>query len=185
MDYHKILGLAALSIALMTLGGTATATIVTSPAGTISTSTVTATSTHSSFHGSFVSSTCTHSSLKFKVEMHGAAATAEGKLTEWTFGGCNYLLTVRKPGALEFHATGGGNGTLTSSGAELVLHTSVGECVLTTAGTHIGTFTGGSPAVLDVGSAALPRTGGSFFCGSAWTWTGGYTFTTPSSLLLD
>jgi hypothetical protein len=116
---------------------------------------------------------------------HGVSTTAEGKLSKLAFSGCNYQLTVKKAGSLAFHATSEGNGTLTWTGGEFAMHTSVGECIFTTNGTDIGTITGGTGAKLDIDSVHIPRTGGSFFCGSSLEWTGSYTFSTPSTLLLD
>lgn len=176
---------AILAAVLMAWVGTASATTVTSPAGMTYTSTLSATSTYTVFHGAFISFSCTHSQFAGKVESHGASSTVKSNLSSWTFSGCNYDVTVKLRGSLEIHATAGGNGTLTSSGTELLVHTSVGECIFTTSGTHIGTVTGGTPANVDLGSSAIPRTGGSFFCGSSMEWTGNYTFTTPSTLLLD
>jgi hypothetical protein len=186
MNQLKTFSAALLAVmAMWALTGTASATTPTSPAGTTYTSTVSATSTSLSFHGSFWTVSCAHSQLAMKIESHGGSVTASGKVSSWTFTECNWPMTVLKAGTLEFHATGGGNGTLTSTGTELLMHTSVGECVLTTNGTDIGTFTGGTPAKLDINSSAIPRTGGSFFCGSNMQWTGSYTFTTPGNLSLD
>lgn len=172
------------AVALMALTGTASATTVTSPAGTAYTGTYKMTSSNISMHGSFQTISCGHSAMEGKVESHGAAVTAEGNLSSFSLTSCNYAVTVKKPGKMVFHATSGGNGTLTWTGAEWVMHTSTGECVFTTSGTPLGTVTGGTGAQLHV-EASIPRTGGSFFCGSSMEWTGNYTFTTPSTLLLD
>jgi hypothetical protein len=204
MRYIKTLGLLAVAAAaLMAFAGTASATSLTSPAGTTYTSTISATSTNSTLHGSFITVTCKHSAVTGKVESHGAAVTAGGKISSLTFSECNYPVTVSKPGSLEIHteyelvkthengtktyaqkATSNGNGTLTSTGAEIKIHTSVGECIFTTSATDIGLLTGSTTknAVLDIDSSAIPRTGGSFFCGSSGEWTGNYTVTTPSTL---
>jgi hypothetical protein len=190
MKHVKMLGLLAVAAAaLMAFAGTASATTLTSPAGTAYTSTIKATSTHSSLHGSFISVTCTHSAVEGKVETHGAGVTAGGKISSLSFGGCNYAVTVKKTGSLEVHYanSGGGTGTVTSTGAEIAIHTSIGECIFTTSATDIGYLVGSTTkhATLEIGSAAIPRTGGSFFCGSSGEWTGDYTVTTPSTLYVD
>jgi hypothetical protein len=171
--------------ALMACAGTASATTVTSPVGTTYTSTIKMASANLSMHGAFLSISCTSSAMEGKIESHGAAATAEGDLSSFTMSGCNYAATVKKAGKLIFHATAGGNGTVTWTGAEWVMHTSLGECVFTTSGTDLGTFTGGTGAKLDVTAASVPRTGGSFFCGSTGELTGSYTVETPSSLTVE
>jgi hypothetical protein len=186
MRYVKTLGLLAVAAAaLMAFAGTASATALTSPAGTTYTGAVRATSSSTSLHGPFITVSCTHSTAEGKVEAHGASVTAAGKVSGLTFTGCNYPVTVKKAGALEVHS--GSPSRVTSSGAEVAIHTSVGECVFSTVNTaiDIGQFTGGTPARHDIDSVTIPRTGGSFFCGTAGEWTGSYTITTPGTLLLD
>jgi hypothetical protein len=103
-----------------------------------------------------------------------------------TFGECgNNHVTVKNPGTLEVHAVSPtGNGTLTSSGAEVSINvTALGlTCVFTTNNTHIGTVTTGEHATMHIDSAAIPRTGGSIFCGSSGEWTGSYKVTHPTNL---
>ena len=182
MRYVKRLGLlAAAAAAMMAFAGVASATTLTSPAGTTYTSTIKLTSTNSQLHGSFVSVSCTHSTMEGKVEKHGSGITV-GFRGSVNFSGCNYPVTVRLGGSFEMH---GFFSRFTWTGGEFSIHTSIGECIFTTNGTDIGQFTGGTPAKLDIDSVAIPRTGGSFFCGSSGEWTGSYTFTTPGTLLVD
>jgi hypothetical protein len=186
MKYVKMLGLLAVAAAaLMAFAGTASATTVTSPEGTLYTGTIHAESSNSKLHGSFITVECSGSTVHGKSLTHGSTATAEGAINELTFSGCNYPVTVKNAGTLIAHATSKGNGTLTSTGAEITIHTNVGECVFTTSATDIGTLTGGTGAKLDIDSSSIPRTGGSFFCGSSGEWTGNYTVTSPSYLSLD
>jgi hypothetical protein len=186
MKYVKMLGLLAVAAAaLMAFVGTASATTITSSAG--ATPTIEAESTNGKLHGAFITVECSKSTVKGAVEQHGAGVTAKGNISNLTFTGCNYATTVIKAGSLEVHGTSTtGNGTLTSTGAEIKIHTSVGECIFTTSATDIGTLTGSNVtkgnAVLDIASSSIPRTGGSFFCGSSGTWTGTYTVTAPSTL---
>jgi hypothetical protein len=185
MDRLKMLGLLAIAAAaLMTWAGIASATVPTS-SGSTHTSTFKATSTSHSFHGSFITFSCASAGFEGKFETHGGAVTAEGNLTKWYFSECNYGVTVKKAGRLIVHVTSGGNATLTSTGAEFVYHSSVGECVLSTHSTDIGTFTGGTGAKLDIDGLPIPRTGGNFFCGGSIEWTANYTFSTPSNLSFD
>lgn len=193
MKYAKLLGLAALAAAaLMAFAGTAAATTLTSPSGTVYTGEIKAetengTTLRSSFIGSIE---CERSTMRFKVENHGSGVTASGKLAEFTLTGCSSgspTSPVAKPGSLEIHSTATtGNGTVTWSGAEIIWHnTLVGSCTYATSNTDIGTLTGsnvtGSNATLDVNSVAL-RTSGSGFCGETVTWTASYKITSPSTL---
>jgi hypothetical protein len=186
MKHIKILGLLAVAAtALMAFAGVASASTVTSPAGTAYTGTIAATAGTTELVGSFTTVKCTASSVEGNVKTHGAGVTAEGPINKLTFSGCNFEVTVKKTGTLIAHATSGGNATLTSKNAEVIVHTSVGECVFTTNETHIGTLTGGTPAKLSIASAAIPRTGGSFLCGSSAKWSGTYTVNTPKTLFVS
>jgi hypothetical protein len=172
------------AVAFLVMIGTAQATVVTS-SGASYTSTISAESTNSVFHGSFLSVPCTKAIIVWKVESHGAGTTAEGKVSSLSFSGCKYPVTVKKAGSVSKHATSSGNATMTGSGQEIAIHTSIGECVATTNATHLGVVTGGVPAILPDNTRVVPRTGGSFFCGSSIQWTGAFTVTTPSSLSFD
>lgn len=204
MKYVKMLGvLAVAAAALMAFAGSASASNLTSPTGTTYTNTITATAGATTLHGSFVSVTCNKSHVKGKVSQHGAGVTVKGNIEELSFTECNFPTTVETTGSLEVHpirpkvsphttclAADGDtcDGTLTSTGAKVTITTSVGSCTFTTNATPIGTVTGtsttGSKAKLDI-SGTIPRTGGSFLCGSSGTWTGSYTVDTPSTLWID
>lgn len=182
MNQCKMLGLLAIAAAaLMAFAGTASATTLTSPAGTTYTGTLKATSTSVSMQGSWTSISCKHSTLEGSLEAHGASVTAVVNLGTLTFGECNYPVTVLKAGTLEIHS----NGSITSSGTEIALHTSVGECVYGTNNSTFGTLTGGTPAALDYQPTKFFRSGGTFLCGSGTTWGGNFTFSSPETLLVD
>lgn len=188
MKHVKMLGLLAVAAAaLMALAGTASATTLTSSGATY-TSTIEAESEgKTTLHGTFTSVTCEVSNVKGSVETHGAGVTAGGKVSSLTFEKCNFPVSVKNAGSLQVHATESGNGTLTSSGAEITIETSIANCIFTTKaeGTDVGTLTGGTGATLDINSASIPRTGHSIFCGSSGTWTGSYKVTTPDFLDVD
>jgi hypothetical protein len=195
MKYAKMLGLLAVAAAaLMAFAGTASATILTSPSGTTYTGTIKATAGTTELHGPFTTVKCTGSTVEGKVASHGASVTTSGTISTLDFTGCNFPVTVLKAGSLEVHTTykegkqeekANGNGTLTSSGAEITIATSIANCLFTTSSTDVGTLTGGTTAKLDINSAGIPRTGHSVFCGSSGTWTGSYTVVTPDTLLVD
>jgi hypothetical protein len=189
MSYVKVFGPLAVAVALLAFAGGASASSITSPTGTVYTGSLTAVSEGStSLDGAFVTVTCGASHVEGKVEKHGESTTTSGKIAKLTFTECNFPVTVLKAGTLEAHPVNCSpycEGTLTSNGAEIKIQTSLGECVFTTSNTDIGKLTGTditkSNPTLDIGSAAIPRTGGSFLCGSSGTWTGSYKVTTPAT----
>jgi hypothetical protein len=186
MKYVKMLGLLAVAAAaLMAFAGPASASTLTSPKGTPMAvpSTIEATSTKTELHGSWSTIACEHSVVKGTLTENQTknGKNAFGHITTMHFDKCNYTVTDPAPeklGTLEIDK----EGNVYSSGTEIAVHTSVGECVFTTNKTKVGTLTEGSGAVLDIGSASIPRTGGSFFCGSGGVWTGSYTVTNPTYL---
>lgn len=123
----------------------------------------------------------------------GASETVKGNISTLTFGKCNATVTVLKKGSLEIHTRtekADGNGTLTSSGAEVTVVFAGFHCVFSTNNTDLGTLTGSTAtegnATLDI-EATIPRTGGSsgIFCGSTAQWTGAYKVTQPVVLGVD
>jgi hypothetical protein len=190
MKFIKMLSLAATAaVALLAFAGSASATTITSPSGTVYTSTVKDVSEGAvKLSGSFTTIQCNASAIEGKIEKHGSGVTAAGAVSSMTFTECNFPVTVAKKGSLEVHATSGSNGTLTSSGAEISIATSIGTCVFTTSNTNLGTVTGssstGGAATKDI-SGSIPRTGGNFLCGSSGTLTGSYKGTTPSVAYVD
>lgn len=195
MKFIKMLSLLAVAAAaLMAFAASASATTVTSPTGTAYTGTITAVSEGTTtLHGVFTDVECKESHVEGKIESQGSGKTAFGKIATLSFGGCNFHTTVLKPGTLELHAVNCGasycEGTLTSSGAEITIVTSIANCIFTTSATDVGNVTGtdktGGNATFDINSANIPRTGHSIFCGSNGVWTGSYKVTTPTSLWVD
>lgn len=196
MRYLKLFGLAAVAAtALMACAGAASATVLTSPTGTVYTGKVTIEPhTVIELHGSFTTVKCNDAHLEFNVERHGVGVTVGGNTTTHTFYECNFPVTVLKAGSIEIHAVNCNpnnecTGTITSTGTEMQVETSIGTCIFTTSNTHIGTLTPTNDteghATIDTNSTKLPRTGGSIFCGSAGTLTGAHTVTTPSTLWVN
>jgi hypothetical protein len=187
MFYVKILGLLAVAaVALTAFTGVASASTATSPAGTAYTGKIEATAGKSFFKGSFAEVVCTSATLKGQVTSHGAGLTVDADLYHIASSGCNYEVTTTiTAGTLTIHGFGGGNATVTSTGMVTTAHTSLGTCVFTTNNTDLGTLKGGSPATLEIASAAIPRTGGNFLCGSSGTWTATYTVSNPKTLLVS
>jgi hypothetical protein len=196
MRFIKVFKHAAIAaVVVMALeGASASATTITSPSGTQYSGFVSASlkfGTEATLKSSFIGEVkCKESTFEGFIQSQGAEVTAGVSSSSGSIGSCNGSVTFPKGGTLEVHTEGGssnGNGTLTSSGAEVTIELSGIHCIFTTSNTNLGTVTGGSPATFAAKSAAIPRTGGRSggFCGSSATWTANYTVTTPSTLLID
>lgn len=177
----------AVSVALLAGAAVASATVITNGEPGAYTGAVKAAAVGSVVLHGPAEVTCKKSILEAAIESDGSAVKAEGKVSSLTFGECGTAdVTVEGGGSLAIAATSGGNGTLTSSSAKIkVQFTSLGiTCVYATSGTDLGTVTGTntteSSAALDISSAPITKTEGSFLCGSTGTWSGTYEVTTPS-----
>lgn len=194
MKHFKIFAVLALAVAAtMAFASTASATRVTSPAGTLYTSTLKASheGSHVTLHNPFVAIECT-STLEGTVNNHGVSLTATGPVTSWTFAGCTngWTVTTNTTGTFEIHTIGSGpDATWTSSGLTITAVNGAVTCRYATNATDIGRITSstttGETATLDL-SGSIPFHSGSIFCGSAAAvLTGNYRFTTPDSLYFD
>jgi hypothetical protein len=185
MKYVKMLGLLAVAAAaLMAFAGSASATSITSSAGNTPTIEASAGTTelHAGDSKSFLTVVCHTSNVKGTVTSLHTATPQSGPISTLDFGGCTQTVTVLQNGSLSVTGTSTtGNGTLTSSGAEIRIHTSAGPvCTFKTNNTHIGTLTKGTHGVLDIQSALIPASG--FLCPSNGVWTGSYTVNQPTNL---
>lgn len=191
MKHLKTLWLAAIVLtAAMIFASTALATVVTSPKGTLYTSTLKGTSEGTvTFHGP-VDITC-EAALEGIINSHGTSVTAEGQPTNWEYIKCGTnIIHSNELGSIAIHSVGKGEGTITSSGTRgTATITSLGlTCVYTTSSTDLGvvtdsSITGGTATIHLEGS--IPRTGGSIFCGSSAEMTGSATVTTPDAIFID
>jgi hypothetical protein len=203
MKYVKMLGLvAAAAMALMAFGaGTASATTLTSPTGTV-------------YKGEIVGSvegtvtlkdegltvTCTTGVVRAALNAQSDAATVTAQVLTLTFGtprvvggneeesqceNGNAKINVLKTGTLEIHSIAGTeNGILTSSGAEVTVEKFGVHCIYSTNNTDLGTLTGGKTATMDI-NAKLNRVPTSFLCVEHATWEGSYLVTTPDELYVS
>ncbi|MGN6663604.1 MAG: hypothetical protein ACTHK6_05290 [Solirubrobacterales bacterium] len=201
MKYLKILGLAAIAAAaLMAFAGSASATTLTSPAGTtLPAGTVIKSQLKAGkkavLKGAFGNVECEASTLEGKTANTGSSTeTVHGAVEGLTFTKCNCEVVVLKKGELEIHtlnATADGNGTVTASGQEVTTKCNFFgieyHCIWKTSGTDLGTLTGGTPAVIAAQEAVITREGGNSggACGSTGKWTAEYEVTSPSTLLVD
>lgn len=197
MKYLKILGLAAIAAAaLMAFAGTASATELTCGAEMCPTGTEikSVSEGHATLDAPFGTIQC-NSAVSGKTSNTGGAETVEGSISTLDFTNCtNATVDVLKNGTLEIHTAGStanGNGTLTSTGAEVTVEYLGTHCIFTTKETDLGTVTGSANtangrATLDI-SARIPRTSGrsGVFCGESAPWTGSYEVTAPTTLNVD
>lgn len=133
----------------------------------------------------------------------GANETVAGAFRTLTFTGCTNgaLVTVLRKGTVEIHTDASdpegvsGNGTLTSTGAEVTVEVLGFHCIFETKATDIGTLTGATTAInsksepthmatLDINARITWRGGRTgAFCGESATWTGSYTVTSAGSAI--
>jgi hypothetical protein len=194
MKHLKILGLAAVvSTALLTFAGTASATELTSPAGI---RVPTGSTIHAVSEGHAVLDP-PFGKIECNSTVEGATAnetgtSINGAISTLNFTNCTNgaVVAVIKTGTFSITSSGGGNGTLTSNGAEVTVELLGVHCLYSTAQTPLGTVTGsgttGGTATLDI-AATLLRTGGRSgnFCGTSARWTGSYSITKPDPLFID
>jgi len=186
MKHFKTLGLALVVMgALMALAGNASATTATSPTGTEFTGEIEGTASSSLLlKAGFAEITCTQSTVRGKIESNGA--TAAGKLSSLSFGGCGgATVDVIQNGELSIEATGEGKGIVRGSNTQVTVSTMGTSCVYgTTTNTVLGTVIGGTPAKLTI-SASLPRISGGVLCASPASWSGSYQVASLHPLLID
>ena len=194
MKHVKMLGLAVVAaMALMALvgAGTASATALYSGAtklgaGTEIQATLSGTATLTTTEGT-VLVTCTGGEVKGKTTNSGGAAeTVKGTVEKagLTWAGCTEPVVTLAGGSLEIHhITGTVNGTLTGSGFEVTVDTTIfGSCIFTlTAGTHLGTLTGTGigDATMHINAVVSRKSG---LCPATEKWVGTYKVTKPTPL---
>lgn len=191
MRYLRVLGLAGVvSAALMVAAGSAAATTLTSPTGTVATPTIKAESEggHITVANEIANINCTWA-FEGKVESHGAESAAQSKLSSLSFTGCtnSWHVTAVSPGQLTIEWTSGYNGTVTWTGGKFDATRLGLTCVYETSSTKLGTITGGSPATIDI-EASIPvnTKESSGLCGSGtYKMEGSFKLSSPESLYVD
>jgi hypothetical protein len=189
MKYLKTIGLLVVATAsLLAFAANAYATpLLTSPAGTEYTGTIHLTlkpGTSTRLEAG-ITNTCTTDTIHADITTNDTTV-ASGPITSWTFGSgatpCSHKLVVLSVGSFSV----GTGGAVSISGNEWTTEELGISCVYGGgAGTNIGTLAGGTPAMLNVSTTALPKISGGIFCASKGTWTATYVVTTPATLLVD
>lgn len=191
MKSAKTLLVLAVAASLMAAPAIAGATTVTAPSGTAYTGSTSASNEGSITIETTLDVTCNKSSMAGSFETHGSSVTAGVQLSTLTFTECNQHVSVVNKGSHEFHATSGGNATITSSGAEITISlTSIFgtiHCIIKTNNSHIGTATAApgptGHATYHINSGTLPAEG-NVLCESA-VWRGTYKINSPTGLRWD
>lgn len=194
MGYAKLLAVAVVITAAMGgMAAQAAATVMTSPAGT---QIGAGTTIHFKEKNGKWKFTMTSDEIECsKFTMHIDATTSGGTLqtidldvTQVKQEECDAAVTVLKGGTIEYHTLSfppPGRVTVTWTGLELKTEPFPGiTCIYTTSNTDVGSVSGGTPAVFNL-SGTIPRTGGSFLCGSSATMTAEYEATSPGTLIFD
>jgi len=203
MKYVKMLGLAAVAAAALMAfvgAGTASATVACSTNTNPCTSKwPTKTKLSFSLKGSSAKlvttdekttlDTCTVSAVEGEVSNAGSSTTTvTGPVTALTWGSCSFPTKTTQLSNLEAHAGTGGNGTLSADGEFRVTINTVlfGSCVYgVTAGTSLGTVTGGAAATFTANAVAKKLTGSEAACPETSKWTATYTSTGATALFLE
>ncbi|HEY6730713.1 MAG TPA: hypothetical protein VI039_06780 [Solirubrobacterales bacterium] len=196
MKYVKMLGLLAVAAtALMAFAATASATTVTSPAGSPYTGTIEATNEGTLTLVGVATVNCDHSYVRGTITQHGIVngntVPASGPIHELTFDECDQHVNVQSGGTLEINSAG----TLISKNAtvEVEFTTIFGNihCNFATTGTDVGDLTdapsNSGHATLHIEENDIPveAEGSSFLCGATAEWNGAYTVTSPTGLVID
>jgi hypothetical protein len=186
MKYLKMLGLAAIAaMGLMAFAGSASATtlevggVAQNKAVTIEATLASGTSAILRDKNGTTNDTCTSSTVKGTTT---AFDPPSGPIGTLSFGGCSHTTHVLANGSLSVAWTSGTNGTVTSSGAEVTVVSTVfgaSATCKTGAGTVVGTLTG-----VKTGNATMDINATTLNCGILGTssWTGTYTVTSPAGL---
>lgn len=194
MKHVKILGLAAVAaMALMAfVASSASATVLTSPAGTkLPAGTV----IEATLNGSAVLEettgptldTCTASTVSGKTSAEsGTPLTGNIETLDWgTELSCTAPTHTLVNGSLSVEATSGGNGTLSGSGSKVTVGIFGLSCIYGTGtGTALGTVTGGNPATVTI-NAVINLIEGGIGCPKTTRWTATYTVTKPNPLFIS
>lgn len=189
MSFSKIAGLLAAAICIAAgLTGSASATSVTAPGGTVYTGAIAAESAGEVVLDNPIAAISCSSTIEVGTSQHGSGVTWKGPATSISQTGCTngWHVTVISAGSFEIHYISGSfNATVTSNGTTFEATRFGITCRYATTATDIGTITGGLNSTLHL-SAGIPFHSGSGLCGSgATTWTGNYEVTTPTSLSFD
>ena len=191
MKHLKMLALAAMAVmALMAFVGASTASATTFTVTgvkqtaqiTIHATLKTGTSTIIKDKNGTTNDTCTSSTMHYIVQgiTTSGSISLWSRLSSWIFGSCSHTTDVIAPGELGIGwISGTTNGTVSSSGAEVTVKSTVfgvSAICKTGAGTTIGTVTGvtSGNATMDINATTLD-------CGAVGTssWTGEYIITSP------
>jgi len=190
----KKLALALIAAAAVTAcvgAGTASATAVYSGATKLGAGSLVDFSMKSGTSGEFVETvgelldTCTTTTIKMKVTQAGSStSTTTGNVEELQQSGCTFPTTTVVRGKGEIHHIAGTTNAIVTADAEIAVTINTvffGTCSYgVTAGTQIGTLTGGNPATFDANSVMEKMSGSNFVCPATGIWTGTYVNTEPS-----
>lgn len=200
MKHLKPLGLLGLAMTaiLVVFAGSASATEITSPKGTVYNGTLSAEDISGITFEGPINVSCANSTWEAPIEKQGPSVTVSGNLKNLSFTECGKTtMVVTKPGTFEIHTDGSsanGNGTLTSTGMEItsLFHVTIFgfpwtlHCITETNNTTLFTING------SVNTGGTARTGSlrivdptDAICSEEVEWTGDYRITSPDYMDID
>lgn len=194
MKNLKTFGFAVAAVtAFMAFAAGASATTLTSPAGTTYTGAVQAESILENLHvyvGGQLVERC-DSEFEWKAESHGAAATASGPVTAFSTSECSLDVTLLKPGSFEVHTmseANTGSGTVTWNGVEATMPIFGADCVYVLEKPYVANLTGsktveGKTPIVDFETHWTLAKG--LFCTKTTIWKSYFQVTGPDYLDVD
>src|SRR6476469_6189355 len=189
MKLRSISVLLGVAAALLALTGTASATTITAPTGTVATPSFEAEGEGHlviDIGGGLPKIEC-QSALKGQFKAHGEGKPAEGELTSVVNTSCtnSWHVTTIVNGTIAVNWLNAYSGTITSTGLTIEATRAGVICRFATNKTVTGTLTAGSPATLDL-AGSIPFHSGSGLCGAGpFPLTGSYKLTSPTALFVD
>jgi len=196
MKRIKTLGLASLAaMALMASSGagTASATVLVGSSGVLAAETTLEFTLSSGTSAKLTTTegealdTCSTSKVKGEItNAGGEEAVVTGSNQEITWSSCTFSTKSTSLGKLEIKYTSGSNGTVTADSEIAITVNTVffGSCIYgMTAGTSLGTLTGGNPSTFDASAVAEKLSGSGFACPSTAKWSASYTNAAPEGML--
>ena len=198
MKYIKVIGLAAMAMALMAFvgAGTASATTLDNGSGTMLEpgasidASLSGSAELTNTEGTQVLDTCTTGTIEGVTTNTGSSTeTVRGDVTteNLTWANCTNPTKTLQGGELEIHwIEGTSNGTVTGTTFEVTVSVFGVSCTygLTNNDTmvHVGTLNGSDTAPSIAINTSVPKRVGGFLCPSSAKWKATYNVTTPTGL---
>jgi hypothetical protein len=199
MRYIKVLGLAAMAMALMAFVGASVASATTLDngkgemlsAGSSLDASLVGSAELTNTAGTQVLDTCTTGTIEGVTENTGSATeTVKGEVSpeNLTWANCTATTDTTGGGTLEIHWTEGHNGTVTGTTFTVTVNIAGVTCSYGLSNTdtmvHVGTLIGSDTEPTIAINTSVPLRAGGFLCPPSAKWKATYRVTTPTGLTL-